>query len=287
MPNTQQKQGAVFKPVHEAHAIEQASLVVRFDKPIGDDNMAAVLEIAEEFKSELPGSHLTPAGIPFMMGDPAVMGFPFLPPQHISSVGGILRSRTAPDGSIESELRLEPVSMSFRTTVYTRWPTVFGAASKYFASVIDAYLSSGANVADVNLTFVDKFVWDGSPMDCDPRLLIKENSKYLASHVFSMGDLWHVHTGAFEKKDSNTKRLVNVNIDCLDDSLALPTRRSIVITTVLTDMFNQPGYEPLSIPEGDGAAFVNQHLEDLHSYDKKILSEILVPSISKQIDLID
>ena len=224
MPYTQQKQD-VFRPVHAAHAIEQASLTVNFDRPLGDTKMSEVHKIASQFKAELPGIHSIQSGFPFMIGDPAIMKLPPFP-QHNPSAMGVLMNRTAPDGSIESELRLEQTSISFRTSVYTRWPSFFGEASNYFSSVIRAYMSAGTGVANINITFVDKFIWNGDSNKCDPSLLIKKDSKYIANHVFSVNDLWHTHTGSFSSPDKKTKRLINVNIDCLDDVMEVTPRRS-------------------------------------------------------------
>jgi uncharacterized protein (TIGR04255 family) len=285
MPSTHPKQGS-FRPVHAAHSIEQAALVVNFDRPLDYSRLAAVNEITNQFREELPGGGPIQGGFSFMIGGPAVMQVPFNP-QQPAPVTGILLHRNAPDGSIERELRVEQSSMSFRTNVYSRWSAVWELAHKYFSSVMGTYLDSGANLVNVSLNFVDKFVWDGEMKNCNPSLLIKHDSKYVASHVFSRDDLWHSHTGAFDRSDNQTKRLTNVNIDCLDEVVGFTPRRSVVITTVLTDMFNQPSYDMTSLSQGNGMDFVTSHLEALHNYDKEILREILVAPIAQQIALLD
>lgn len=285
MLSTQSKKGS-FRPVHAAHAIEQAVLVVNFDRPIDYARLATVNEITNQFRAELPGGGPIQGGFSFMIGGPAVMQMPFNP-QQPSPVTGVLLHRNAPDGSVESELRVEQTSMSFRTNVYSRWSAVWELAHRYFSSVMGTYLDSGAKLVNVSLNFVDKFVWDGEMKDCDPSLLIKSNSKYVASHILSRNDLWHIHTGAFDRPDNQTKRLTNVNVDCLDEIVDFTPRRSIVITTVLTDMFNQPSFDTTSLSNENGMDFVASHLEALHSCDKEILREILVAPIAQQIALLD
>lgn len=285
MSSIQPKQGS-FKPVHAAHSIEQAALVVNFDRPLDYARLAAVNEITNQFRDELPGGGPIQGGFSFMLGGPVGIQLPFTP-QQPSSVTGFLLHRNAPDGSIESELRVEQTSMSFRTNVYSRWSAVWALAHKYFSSVMGAYLDSGANLVNVSLNFVDKFVWDGETSACDPSLLMKNDSKYVATHIFSRNDLWHIHTGAFNRPDNQTKRLTNVNIDCLDEVIGFTPRRSVVITTALTDMFNQPGYEATVISADSGMNFITSHLEALHNYDKEILQEILVAPIAQQIALLD
>ena len=285
MSSTQPKKGS-FRPVHAAHSIEQAALVVNFDRPLDYAQLAAVSEITNQFKEELPGGGPIQGGFSFMIGGPAGMPVPFTPPQP-SSVTGVLLHRNAPNGAIESELRVEQTSMSFRTNVYSRWSAVWKLAHRYFSSVIGTYLDSGANLVNISLNFADKFVWDGEMKACDPSLLMKNDSKYVAAHIFSRNDLWHIHTGAFDRSDNQTKRLTNVNIDCLEEVVGFTTQRSIVITTVLTDIFNQPGYDASSLSKVDGMNFIASHLEALHSYDKEILREILAVPIAQQIALLD
>lgn len=285
MPSTQPPKGS-FKPVHAAHSIEQAALVVNFDRPLDYAQLVAVNEITSQFRDELPGGGPIQGGLTFMIGGPAVMQMPFSP-QQPAPVTGVLLHRNAPDGSIESELRVEQTSMSFRTNVYSRWSAVWELAQKYFSSVMGTYLDSGANLVNVSLNFVDKFVWDGEMNACDPSLLMKSDSKYVAPHVFSCDDLWHIHTGAFSRPDNQTKRLTNVNIDCLEEVVGFTSRRAVVITTVLTDIFNQPSYDTTSLFTSNGMEFVSSHLEALHNYDKDILREILVTPVAQQIALVD
>jgi hypothetical protein len=271
-----------FEPVHSAHSIEQVVLVLHFDRPIDQQYLSAALVCAAQFKTLLPGvAPVLGGGIAIAFGGQSI---PMqMPP------AGVVMSRSAPDGTIENELRIEQASITFKSTRYTRWSDIWGQAEKYYAALIGHYLDSGATLVSISINFVDKFVWNGSAKDFSPNLLLSKDSEFVAKHIFSLEDLWHIHTGAFIKSDAQTKRLMNINIDCLDEMVGLNSRRSISITTVLTDMFNQNGFEPLSLAQDSGEVmnFISAHMGALHAFDKEILGKTLVESMAKQIALIN
>jgi uncharacterized protein (TIGR04255 family) len=280
MPTPATNQGQ-FQPVHAAHSIEQAVFVMHFDRPLNPQQLGTVISVTNQFKSELPGGGPI-QGMAFSFGGPAIQ-VPVMP--QSMSVAGVLLNRTAPDGSLESELRLEQASMSFRTTRYSRWTTIWNSAQRYFEAVLGVYLDTGAQLVSVGLNFVDKFVWHGDINDCDASKLLRNNSEYVAPHVFNRRDLWHIHSGAFESVDRNTKRLINMNIDCLDETIGIQPRRVIMITTVLTDIFGQPGFDPISLTRNSGLAFISEHMASLHAFDKEILGNTIVESMAQQIAL--
>jgi hypothetical protein len=105
-------------------------------------------------------------------------------------------------------------------------------------------------------------------------------------HVFETREFWHSHTGKFIRASGNVKRLLNVNVDYLEETTAKGSRRVVSITTVLTDMLNQPNYSPTKINSKDALDFVDNSMEDLHVFGKEVLREIICPEMSKRIALI-
>lgn len=269
-----------FEPVHSAHSIEQAVLVLHFDRPLDQTHLLAAIESANQFHPELPGS--TP-----VVGGGFSVAFGARPsmPMQMSTTGVVLH-RSAPDGSIEHELRVEQTSVTFRTARYSRWSAIWDQAKRYYSAVIGHYMDNESNLVSVSVNFVDKFIWNGDPKEFDSSLLLNKNSEYIAKHIFSLNDLWHIHTGAFIQSDEQTKRLMNINVDCLDEINGFQSRRAISITTVLTDMFNQPGFLPFLATNENVMSFISVHMESLHAFDKEILSRTLVEPMAKQIALI-
>lgn len=265
-----------FEPLHQAHAIEQVSCAVQFGTPLADNGIKKASEIANGFKAELPGGGPT-QGIRFQFG-------PGIVPAQAAVSGGVVRTKSRADGVVESELRVERQLLSFRTILYTRWDKVWGEAGKYFGELLPIYAAS-AKVAGINLSYVDKFVWSGDPTACRPADLLKPGSKYVAPHVFDQNDFWHSYTGAFVRNDDRTKRLVNVNVDYLEESSDEKLRRVVAITTVLTDLMNQDGYTPFELAPDTASKEVGAHMQDLHNFAKIAFGDVINAEMSKRIDL--
>lgn len=280
MPNDSSPKGH-FDPIHEAHSIEQVAFTVQFDRPLEDALFAEVLTAATPFKNDLPGQEeIQRYAVAFgIQGARA--------PVPTSSGGlpiGRQFRRVGPDGSIENELRLERESLMFRTLLYSRWSDTWSRAKQYLDVVTPIFLRQ-VGIASVSLNFVDKFSWRGNLEDFTPSLLLRVGSNYLCPHIFEAKDLWHSHTGAFIKIDGNTKRLLNINVDSLDEQLPDGPRRVVMATTVLTDLLNQPGYEPLVVAEADAVSFIDNHMQSLHAESKKVLANIINDTMSKRIAL--
>ncbi len=265
-----------FEPIHDAHAIEQVVISIQFNAPLRNENFAELRKIAEAFKPELPGrSPLQTITLALGGGGvvpaPVAQGFSM----HISGA----------DGVIQHELRVDANSLTYRTTSYSRWALIWERARKYFEALLGVYVRD-VKLAAISINYVDKFVWSGSEMSDKTSSLIREGSKYLPKHIYESSDLWHSHTGAFVKVDKNTKRLINVNVDHIDETQDTEMRRAIVISTVLTDIFDQVGYEPLSI-DGEEAHldFLNEKITALHDLDKDVLGDIINDEMCQRIDL--
>jgi uncharacterized protein (TIGR04255 family) len=266
-----------FEPVHDAHAIEQVVFVLQIDRPLDDKSFAAVSDAAAAFMSDLPGRNVIQA-VGLMIGAVGI-GTP-APPMM-----GTVFSRTNPAGIVESELRVERATVSFRTTLYTRWDAVWAQARKYFDVLIPKYVTS-ARIAGISLNFVDRFVWIGLPAECRPASLLRPSSKYVSPNVYEAPDLWHSHTGAFLRVDNQTKRLLNVNIDYVD-GIPPENKRTVVITTVLNDMFNQPDFQATEVTAESVASLFDAHMQQLHSFGKSVFGNIINDEMKKRIALVD
>lgn len=278
MPNSALTQGH-FRPVHAAHSIEQVVFSLHFDRPITPEIVATVVAAAEQFREEMPG------GGPMHSVSFAFGGAGLPPPFFQQPISGVMLTRSAPDGSIESELRVEQTSVSFRTARYSRWATIWNTAQRYFGAVLGLYIDAGAQLNSISMNFVDKFVWHGEANACDSGQLLRRESNYVAAQVFNQSDLWHSHTGAFERVNAHTKRLMNINIDCLDEVVDVGARRAIVITTVLTDLFGQAGYDLITLNSNEALAFISNQMLALHTENKRILANTITEAMATQIAL--
>lgn len=268
MPENMNDKGQ-FQPLHDAHAIEQVLLGVHFPSVLDEAGTEEVRKTAAQFEKDLPGrvdgTGMTIAGGGKMMQS-AMTSW----------------RRAAPDGTVTNELRADGNSVIYRTTTYSRWDTVWSQTKHYFEALLPIYLRM-AKVSGVSLHYVDKFVWIGEPATCRASSLLRERSQYVAPHVYALDDLWHSHTGKFTKADNATKRLLNLNVDCIDEQRREGLRRVIAIATNITDMFNQPGYLASELD----VAGIDTRLNQLHDYCKDVFGEVINDLMTKRIALKD
>jgi uncharacterized protein (TIGR04255 family) len=268
-----------FEPIHDAHAIEQMALVLQTSSPLDDPRLSAVRKALDGFAEELPAAtDLQTLQIGVGIGP--------IGPIAPGNVNGRSRSRLRADGTFETELRVDRGSVAFRTAAYTRWDQVWAQARKLFDAVVGHYVE-GSSIGAIGLTFIDRFYWNGEISECRPDSLFRPASAYLAPRVYDTSDLWHSHFGAFVRTDESTKRLLNVNCDCLDESREEGPRRVVVITTAITDMLNQPGYRSMTFDKDSAKHYFYQHVQQMHEDSKATFGGLVTDRIIKRVALFD
>lgn len=259
-----------FVPVHAAHAIEQSMFVLQFANPISDDLYKEIVVLADKFMNELPGKRELQQAI-----------LTNIPP----SPNAVAYAKYNDAGLIENELQIHKSAIFFTTRQYSRWTEIWTQASKYFAELVPFY-SSQAKLSNLGLSYTDKFICENE-IQVNPKSFLKTDSKFITSHIFETDQLWHSHTGVFEKADESTKRLININLDYLDERHINNNRFSVVVTTTINDQFDQPSYKPLNITSESTMDFISEHMANIHDAGKIILSEIINADMAKQIALTD
>lgn len=262
--------GVEFEPLHAAHSIENVQFILNFSTAISDADWPAVLETARSHKGALPGE----IPVTSFTGTGTVQeGKP-----------GIARRRAAPTGAIEEELVVTRGSLVYHTSKYDRWVGCWNRAREIFDSVLSA-VPGGFVLSTIGQSVVDKFVHHGAPSRESLQNVLRKDSPYICSHVFECDDLWHSHTGAFIKHDPQTRRLRNINIDYLDDQISGLTRRTLAISIVVSDQFQQQGYDPNTLRITNTSTLINDHMENLHQENKMILSRLLTDKMVRRIAL--
>lgn len=275
-------QTANFEPIHAAHAIEQVAFVVQFDRPFNDDVFSKIKEITKQFETELPGK-VQIQSLSFAIGvQPA-----FQSAQQVSPDGLILR-RTAPNGSIDAELRIERTSLTFLTTRYTHWDEIWAQANVYFKVLLPLYLNEvEVKLLAVSLNYIDKFAWVGDLADFTPNYVLRPESKYISKHILETKEFWHSHTGSFIRVSNFIKRLLNINVDHVDELLSDGTRKVISITTVLTDQFNQAGYDEYLADRDTSIAMIHTCMQNMHAAGKGVLIDLITHQMCQRIALVE
>lgn len=264
-----------FRPIHEAHSIEQVVFVLQFDRPLEDGAFKQVSDISATFSEHLPAvSEIQRFAIAF--------GAPGSPPPPIQ--GGMSYRKFAPNGILDTELRVDRGSITYITSSYTRWNPTWEKAKYFINQLLTIYIKH-ARVANISLNYTDKYVWLGDSAAFKPDLLIDSSSKLVSHNIFSIEDFWHSHTGAFYKTSDSIKRLLNFNIDALDEPIQGRIHRVISLTTVITDMLDQPNYVTLDYDSENLLDIVDTSMQSMHNFSKEILKGTLTQEFQKRIGL--
>lgn len=266
-----------FEPIHSAHAIEQVAFVIQFNGAITDETLLRISRATAQFNNDddLPG-YIEIQGVNFVIGAN-------VPQQTNNSPSGFIRRSVARDGSLECELRIERNLITFVSTKYSRWNEVWQRVSRYLDLLLPIYFEQ-LSLSAVGLNYLDKFSWNGDLNKFNAASLLNRNSKYISSHIFDTAEYWHCHTGVFIRSDEQTKRLLNINIDHVDESRPDGIKRIVAITTTVTDQFNQPGYQQFAIGNHT-IAMVGTHMQNIHDFGKSVLGDLLAKNMSDRIAL--
>jgi uncharacterized protein (TIGR04255 family) len=268
-----------FAPLHSAHSIEQVAIALAFESPIEATALALADEVVKASRPPLPKREEL---INYQM---AVGPGPDAKPKitQAQQQAGMLFQRYANNGVMEAELRVELNRVVFRTFSYTRWQHVWAEANGYFTDLREAY--SGTKLSAIGLDYIDKYVWQNSEAPWILSTLLRRDSPFVAPHIHDVADLWHCHSGSFTRPNAATKRLLNVNIDALEEAHPQGRRRVISIRTAITDFLNQDGFDRTDVTPTVVDRVWEDHMEKLHAAAKEYLGKIINEKMATLIQL--
>lgn len=273
-----------FEPVHEAHAIEQLTAVVNFDRPLADAEMLAANQVMAKFDSALPGRSEI-RGVGFQFGPLGVM--PIATSPGSDAPNGLVRTYIDPRGVALKELRLERQSVLFRTSSYTRWDKVWGEAREYFSELLPVF--GEACISAYSLVYTDKFIWRGGGAVGRPAEILRQNSPYVSPGVFDATDLWHCHSGRFIASENGAKRLEVVDLDCIDEMEIITSGprpvRVVRISTNLTDQLAHPDSTAKQLPAAGGVGDLDQAFITFHKRLKDIFESIVTDEVAIKVGM--
>ncbi len=220
-------------PLHENHAINVMALVVTLAEPIPAPMFRKAFSRAEEAALKQGLTHRQPV---MNMIQISVQQGIVQPVQQVASGGAIFSSyfdnEMFPVGSpqLSEQLQIEPLSIVYRTWSYVSWSW---QKQRYFELLGSFFeiISGLVAAATIRFEYQDRFVYEGNPLDADPALLLRKGSPYLAPHVFEERGMWHSHTGRFLNGPDVSKKLLQINVDAVDEGEREDIQRWVNITT--------------------------------------------------------
>lgn len=202
-----------------------------------------------------------------------------------SSEAGYEFMRYERPDAISEKITLTRNVIRYENWAYTRW-VPFKARAQAFLDVALPHFASTVQLQRISSEYVDQF--QGAPgkrPDCSS--IIDANSKSIASSAFQAALPWHSHNGWFELPDNESKRLVNVDVtvgDAPHNPILTPVPTPVIqIRTHLTDFFNQPDTQPLSLAVD--WSLCDLRLQSQHDKLKTLLKSVLTDDAKTSISL--
>ena len=269
-----------FTPHMRDHAIEEATISVRFWAPTAEDAFKSALDVARDVAGaqNLPGRVQVPV-MPQLFGRSQIT-LPFGSNQlPMASVF----QRVQENGVIAEELTVDQSGAAYRTRSYRRWADVQKLIQSAFIPIIREMLSpDGMGIAIVELRCLDKFMASPVPDRVDYRQVLRADSEIVPPYALTLDGLWHSHVGWFEDVTECNRTLINLNIDVLDQPAEDgASTRSLSINQVISYQTNTLNIsEADHIPENLAAIF-----DRIHKRDKELLGLLLSDQMQKKIGL--
>lgn len=251
-------------PLHENHAINVMALVLTFAEPIPAPMFRKAFAAVEASAVDGGLAHRQPA----MNSLQFSMQHGILQPVQQTTSGGTIFSSYFENHSfpflppqLSEQLQVEPTSIVYRTWGYVSWTW---QRARYFELLRNFYESIAGLVAPATVRFEyqDRFVFDGSPKDADPRRLLKSDSPYLSPHVLNEKGMWHSHTGFFLESNDIAQKLLQINVDAVDEGAGESLQRWVNITTARENRYPSGPDDMVALDMGlIAAAMDSQHTE--------------------------
>jgi hypothetical protein len=160
---------------------------------------------------------------------------------------------------------------------------VLQGAARTIVNSLTQSRSYGSERCATRLEYRDRFHFAGEPRVAKVSELLLEGCDLIAPHIFTREDLWHSHAGMFLSADGVDRRLVQIQIDASDVTIAETegVRRSVSLITGVQDFL-----EAEQTKEQQANDIVNQ-FNALHIASKKLFQDMITEAARKRIGLLN
>jgi len=269
-----------YSPISGRHAVDQAVVGIRFHRQADDTIFRAAVELAQGLAKEynLPGRvQLDPIALTF---GKQVISHGFAGEAMLSP--GLVFQRVQPSGAMAEELTLERGAVTYRTHSYLRWKDVMHLLEGIVCPVASALSSGNAEgVSVIELRCIDKFTSESSAR-LKLNRLIRRDSPFVPSIFLEKQEMLHFHTGWFENETDESRVLINLNIDVVDNP---DGNRTATILQVISKQYSENGaaFNPnLGFDEN-----IITNFNVLHAEDKHLLKNLITDELQGAINLFD
>lgn len=261
-----------WHPLQDSHAIEKVRVICAFQADIRPKFSERLADLVEPMRADYqfgPVNKIQGQGLTFQLGAAGPVG-------QVSEqqVVGWSFQRTMPDGAVVESISLERSTIIYETSEYSTWTEFHRRAVPLLTDIVSE-LSTYDDMSTLALEYHDRFVFQGTPEEADPREIFELSSDTVLEAALDGGNLWHVHRGWFENA-SKGKLLVNQNLDAQEGQFKGEPARSVAVLTKL---------EARRINSELTSDSWTDLLPEMHTRSKDVLKEILKPVSAEMIGM--
>lgn len=264
-----------WQPAQGAHAIQVAAATIYFAEGITDMLLAeaerAVSPVAKEIgldqRTQLQSFivQLGPTG-----------------PEPRPEVTGFDLARFERPDFFSDKISVGRNMLRYEDWAYTRWAVMMDKITRLMSLAVPYYLRA-TTISSMSVEYVDVFLAPQFATD-SIKLVIDENSDFVARGALSDRDLWHTHSGYFEYPEEGIRRLRQVNVDVGDSQAPANIQRAAQIRTYAADNLNPDEKNGLTSLPGDWASIVTR-LDNLHDATKEDFRAVLTAEAASAVSL--
>jgi uncharacterized protein (TIGR04255 family) len=272
-----------FEPINSDHAVEAVTFSLALDRPLSPKAVASARSNHARWRSDLPAISV-PQSFVVKVEDG-------VPRTQSKVADGIEFLYLRPDGSPAWVLRFIGNELTVECSRYTRWQQVWGFARRHLEMACDVIAVDNRQyrVRACIFSVLDRFRATNDAYDL--KQLFKASS--LIHHAaFSHGSLWHGHYGWFDQRP-NARVLNTLNLDARREPFGSPELRTVeqglcvLISHSQQSLLTNPLVVTPADAEGSKAFWdvVGEEMEEMHSHNKLILTELLTDEMVERIGL--
>lgn len=202
----------MWKPRHEAHAIERVRLLFTFREPIPSKVVAKSSYETRQQAYDLGFDAVGPAESSIATIKLQARNAPQTEP---SARNGFVMRRHQ-DGALVEEIGFRDMVYGYMTKTYGRWESLVARLEEALIPALDN-ISDIAELDAIKLEYWDSFVFEGNPLEANVSNLLSVVDAAIPPDVRAGSSAWHSHVGWFEGNEESPT-LINRNIDVVDTS---------------------------------------------------------------------
>ncbi len=264
-----------WRPVNSAHAIERVRFVVQFRQSLSEKLMARLRDAADKHVSETRMAGPTPLQTVrvALQVTPDGQQKLFSP---AAEGAGWQYVRSSTQGQPLEVLAFQENQIIYETTEYRKWDTFLQRFDKVAGGAVRTALPT-LDVEIASLEYYDRFLFEGSSHEADPRTLLTGIETLLPTDAASGRAMWHIHRGWYERGPHGDV-LVNQNFDAVDGHLVEdgPLVRTIALLTKV---------ELRSATYAINGETIEPTLELLHDFTGQHFRSALRPTMLKAVGI--